>query len=139
MNYAGFWIRVAAAIIDSIIFALVLAPVLILIYGFEYYAAPSTSLARDPLDFLISYAAPAAATIAFWVTLAGTPGKLVLGLEVLDAQTGEKIGVGKGVLRYIGYFAAIIPIFIGLIWVAFDAKKQGWHDKIAGTVVVNKS
>jgi uncharacterized RDD family membrane protein YckC len=30
----------------------------------------------------------------------------------------------------------MLPLFIGLIWVAFDKKKQSWHDKLAGTVVV---
>ena len=40
------------------------------------------------------------------------------------------------VIRYLGYYVSTIPLGLGLIWVAFDARKQGWHDKMAGTVVV---
>ena len=39
-------------------------------------------------------------------------------------------------MRYLGYYVSIIPLFLGLIAVAFDPRKQGWHDKLAGTVVV---
>ena len=73
-----------------------------------------------------------------WVKFAGTPGKRLLRLKVLDERTGENITVGQGIIRYIGYFPAILVLFIGLIWVAFDSKKQGWHDKMAKTVVVRE-
>ncbi|MFW2124742.1 RDD family protein, partial [Acinetobacter ursingii] len=46
--------------------------------------------------------------------------------------------VGQGIIRYIGYIPATLVLFIGLIWVAFDSKKQGWHDKMAKTVVVRE-
>ena len=59
-------------------------------------------------------------------------------LKVLDERTGENVTVGQGIIRYIGYFPAILVLFIGLIWVAFDPKKQGWHDKMAKTVVVRE-
>jgi len=39
-------------------------------------------------------------------------------------------------VRYIGYFVSVIPFGLGFIWIAFDSKKQGFHDKLAGTVVV---
>jgi uncharacterized RDD family membrane protein YckC len=39
-------------------------------------------------------------------------------------------------LRYAGYFVALLPVGLGILWVAFDARKQGWHDKLAKTVVV---
>jgi uncharacterized RDD family membrane protein YckC len=38
--------------------------------------------------------------------------------------------------RYLGYFVSAIPLFLGLIWVGIDGRKQGWHDKLAGTVVI---
>ncbi|MGZ8994756.1 MAG: RDD family protein, partial [Burkholderiaceae bacterium] len=44
--------------------------------------------------------------------------------------------VGQSIGRYFGYYVSTIPLLIGLIWVAFDSRKQGWHDKLAGTVVV---
>ena len=43
---------------------------------------------------------------------------------------------GRRVLRYIGDYIAMLPLFLGILWVAWDPRKQGWHDKIAGTVVI---
>jgi uncharacterized RDD family membrane protein YckC len=43
------------------------------------------------------------------------------------------------VLRYVGFVISIIPLAIGLIWAGFDPRKQGWHDKIAGTYVVRRA
>lgn len=40
--------------------------------------------------------------------------------------------------RYLAYYVSLIPFGLGFIWVAFDGRKQGWHDKLAGTVVVRK-
>jgi uncharacterized RDD family membrane protein YckC len=48
----------------------------------------------------------------------------------------QPITAGKAVLRYIGLFISFIVCFVGVIWVAFDARKQGWMDKIAGTLVL---
>jgi uncharacterized RDD family membrane protein YckC len=55
---------------------------------------------------------------------------------VVDAATGNPLTTGQAIGRYFGYFVSAIPFGLGLIWVAFDSKKQGWHDKMAGTVVV---
>jgi uncharacterized RDD family membrane protein YckC len=55
---------------------------------------------------------------------------------VVDAETGQAVPGGRLVVRYLGYYVSIIPLLLGLIWVGFDAKKQGWHDKLAKTVVV---
>ena len=73
-----------------------------------------------------------------WVQFAGTPGKRLLKLKVLDEATGNKLSIGQAILRYIGYFIAVIPLFLGLLWVIWDGKKQGWHDKIAKSVVVKE-
>jgi len=57
---------------------------------------------------------------------------------VVDANTGGGISVGRALLRYIGILIGTWVLFIGLIWVAFDARKQGWHDKMASTFVVKR-
>ena len=98
-NYAGFWVRVGASIIDTLLIL--------------------------PL-----------AVILFWVYKSATPGKMMTGLRIIDARTGAKPTTTQFVLRYIGYYVSMIPLFLGILWVALDPKKQGWHDKIAGTVVV---
>jgi uncharacterized RDD family membrane protein YckC len=61
---------------------------------------------------------------------------MLLSLRVVDAKTGNNLTVGQSIARYAGYIIAGIPFCLGYIWAAFDSKKQGWHDKIAGTVVV---
>ena len=66
-----------------------------------------------------------------------TPGKLLLGLQVLDAQTGRLPGFGKMFVReIIGRFISGLFFGIGYFWAIFDKNGQAWHDKIAGTVVV---
>ena len=61
---------------------------------------------------------------------------MLLRLRVVDARTGEPLPLGQCVLRYIGYFVSALPLCLGFLWVAFDARKQGWHDKIGGSVVI---
>ena len=87
---------------------------------------------------LISWILPAVACIWLWHKLRATPGKMLIGAEVVDADTGEAITVGQSVIRYLGYFVSSLPLGLGLVWVAFDPRKLGWHDKMANTVVVRK-
>lgn len=112
-------------------------PLLISIYGWEYL--DSEEIVLGPADFLISWVLPAFATVLFWLYKSATPGKMAIAAQVVDAQTGDSISVGQAMLRYLGYFIAILPLGLGIFWVAFDSRKQGWHDKIAGTVVVKRS
>ena len=79
---------------------------------------------------------PAVGVILFWLYKQATPGKMAVAARVVDARTGNPISVGQAVGRYLAYFVATLPLFLGLIWVAFDPRKQGWHDKLAGTVVI---
>lgn len=135
VEYAGFWIRVGAALIDSLLILMVIVPLLVAIYGWSYIVKP-TSLIDSPTGFLIRWVAPAVAVIAFWLYRQATPGKMVLSLRVVDATTGGPLSVGQSIGRYLGYYVSTIPLFMGLIWVALDRRKQGWHDKLAGTVVI---
>lgn len=64
---------------------------------------------------------------------------MALRCKIVDAETGRDITINKAVLRYIGYFVSILPLGLGLLWVGFDSKKRGWHDYIAGTVVVHNT
>ncbi|MFM2332810.1 MAG: hypothetical protein RIQ74_1646 [Pseudomonadota bacterium] len=132
-EYAGFWIRLGASIIDNIIIMVALVPIGMLMGWNSMYSSEMTSTADWLWQILM-----AAFCVFCWVKFAGTPGKRLLRLKVLDERTGENVTVGQGVIRYIGYFPAILVLFIGLIWVAFDPKKQGWHDKMAKTVVVRE-
>ncbi len=135
LEYAGFWVRVGAALIDTVLTVCVTLPLLIAIYGWSYFDA-STGFVAGPADFLLSWVAPAIAVVAFWLYKQATPGKMALSVQVEDANTGNTLTLGQSIGRYLGYFVSTIPFGLGLIWVAFDPKKQGWHDKLAGMVVV---
>lgn len=136
MEYAGFWVRVGASIIDGLLIGLIAFPLLVSIYGWGYFDVEQTGLIAGPADFLISWVLPAIAVIVFWMQKQATPGKMALSLRILDAVTGNKPSAGQCTGRYFAYFVSSLPLGLGLIWVAFDKRKQGWHDKLAGTVVV---
>lgn len=134
LGYAGFWIRVWADIIDTVLLTVIILPILLLAYGEEFFE--SEKLLLGPLHFLISYVFPAVAVIAFWICKSATPGKMAISARIVDARTGGRPTAGQFVGRYFAYFISGLPLGLGFIWVAFDRRKQGWHDKLAGTVVV---
>ncbi|MDO8458235.1 MAG: RDD family protein [Burkholderiaceae bacterium] len=136
VEYAGFWIRAGATLIDTVLIMVITAPLLAAIYGWKYFGADSATFIAGPADFLISWVLPAAAVIWFWTHKKATPGKMALHLRIVDADTGGSLSLGQSIGRYFAYFLSIIPFGLGLIWVAFDNRKQGWHDKLAHTVVV---
>jgi uncharacterized RDD family membrane protein YckC len=109
-------------------------PVLTAIYGSEYWLGDA--LITGPWDIFFNYVFPAMAVIVFWIYKSATPGKMMLHLHIVDAKSGCKPSTMQFVGRYLGYYVAAIPLFLGFVWVAFDKRKQGWHDKLAGTVVI---
>lgn len=129
LEYVGFWLRVGAALIDSALLLLVLVPVAYLLFG---SADPSPGLG----DLLVNVVLPGAITVFLWVRYGFTPGKYALSARVVDADTGQPLSARQAFLRYVGYFLSSMPLCLGLLWVAFDRRKQGWHDKIANSVVV---
>ncbi len=131
-RFGGFWIRVVAYIIDGIILGVVGAIIDIIFHVNPNDPNSSGYYAANGVNFLIS----AGYFIAFWTAWSASPGQRLLKLRVVDANTTQPITVGKAVLRYIGLVISFFVCFIGVIWVAFDSRKQGWMDKIAGTVVL---
>lgn len=77
-----------------------------------------------------------ALTAFFWHRWGATPGKMLLRMKVVDAATEAPITGKQIALRLIGYCISSAVFLFGFLWIGFDKKKQGWHDKIAGTVVV---
>ena len=133
LEYAGFWVRAWAFLIDGFLIALVTTPLSSIMFGFAYIA--TTDLL---LDFLVSSLLPAAYVIFFWVYKGATPGKMAISAKVVDAVTGGHPSTPRYIARYVGYLLSMLPLGLGFIWIAFDKKKQGWHDKLSGTVVVRK-
>lgn len=87
-------------------------------------------------DVFLGYVVPIYATVWFWLKYLATPGKMATKLKVVDAISGEKMSVRQAIGHYFAYIPAMLPLGLGFIWVGIDKKKQGWHDKLAGTVVI---
>lgn len=140
-NYAGFWIRLVAQIIDGVLMTLfILLLSALLLNDFTGETTMQTGGAREAaMMIIINLVVPIALYVVFWNRLGGTPGKLMLKLRVIDANTGQNISVGKSLLRVLGYVLATIPVYLGFIWAGFDREKRGWHDMIAGTRVIRQS
>ena len=150
LEYVGFWPRVWASVIDSLLVTVILLPLLTRIFGVEKSADDLLGLLSQSggslflqllqpdgtVDFLVSWVLPALAVIIFWKYRQATPGKMAISARIVDAKTGGAPTTRQLIVRYLGYFVSTIPLGLGLLWVAFDPRKQGWHDKMAGTVVV---
>ncbi len=136
-NYAGFWIRFVAFIIDSLLITAVVVPILLIF--FEPEQLGNNEFAYSPANFFLNYVLPAVAFIAFWIYKSSDPGKMVFGIKIIDEKTGGKPSNGQMVGRYFGYYVSGILLALGFIWIAFDKRKQGWHDKLAGTLVIRET
>src|SRR3981081_948520 len=124
-NKAGFWIRTFAYIIDGIGIGIV--------SGIISSITSSGATASNGLNLLIGLAYFA----YFWSAQGGgqTLGMRVFTLDVIRTD-GSPLTLTQALIRYVGLFISFVCFAIGVIWVAFDAEKQGWHDKIAGTYVI---
>jgi uncharacterized RDD family membrane protein YckC len=135
LQYGGFGVRVVAFILDAIILA-VIGAALGPLFG-------SGTVVQTGTQVSFNYQAGGLQTllglvyyIGFWAWRGQTPGMIPFNLRVVMADTGQKPDVVHALLRYVGLIISFVVIFLGVIWVAFDARKQGWHDKIANTLVV---
>jgi uncharacterized RDD family membrane protein YckC len=108
---AGFWIRMVALLIDALLIGAL------------------TRMHDIVLPALAAYGA------ILWKFKGSTIGGIIFGIKVvrLDARPVDWV---TAVVRALACFISLIALGLGFIWIAFDAEKQGWHDKIAGTVVV---
>jgi uncharacterized RDD family membrane protein YckC/effector-binding domain-containing protein len=166
IEYAGFWIRTAAYLIDAVpLFVLGLVLIIpMMASAFDVlrdvplpppgtlinspeYQAYQTRLAQAMTEamggfypiFGLFQLISIAYFVGMWTWRQQTLGMMAFGLRVARDADGQPPGLARSLLRYVGYWLSWIALFIGFIWVAFDSRKQGWHDKIAGTVVVRRT
>ena len=134
LQYVGFWARVLAALIDTAMLFIITLPIGYLVYG--GLAGSDDSVIRGPADLLVNWVLPTALVLWLWHRLQATPGKMALSARIVDADNGKAPTFTQFLIRYVGYFVSVIPFGLGLVWVGLDRRKQGWHDKMANTVVV---
>jgi uncharacterized RDD family membrane protein YckC len=146
-HYGGFWRRMMAFLIDKMILFgisifLFFIGLLALSLGFlsHYHEFMPARFAEVTITFVfLFYCVTVFISMFYFTYFHGTTGqtfgKVLFGLKVVQA-TGEKMTLGIGFLRWVGYVISAAVIYLGFIWIAIDGRKQGWHDKIAGTVVI---
>ncbi len=146
-RYVGFWARFLAMFIDNIWVTIVVVLVLMAVFGQDFMAMMPMPPDGSPEamvmaaqgatgSLLAQLLLPAVLIVGFWVWKSATPGKMVISAKIVDAKTLGEPSTGQLIVRYIGYFISAFVFGLGFLWVAFDKRKQGWHDKIAGTLVV---
>lgn len=79
------------------------------------------------------------AMLLFWMKKQATIGKMCLSMKIVDAKTLGRPSSKQLILRLLGLIVSILPLCLGIIWIAFDPKKQGFHDKIANTLVIKNA
>lgn len=134
-QYAGFWVRFLAILIDALAIGL-LSAALIPITGAQITTTTNGVVTVNVVGNAWSTLIGLVYFVGFWAWRGQTVGMMPFNMQVVGVADGKKIDVVRGLLRYVGLIISIIPLFLGLIWAAFDARKQGWHDKIASTVVI---
>jgi uncharacterized RDD family membrane protein YckC len=124
---AGFWRRFVAAFVDSILLAVVTVPI-------------TAAAGMDPGASAGAMVVTAVISVAYIAVLEGksgqTLGKRAMGIWVVDADTGEPIGVSRAVGRWFARIVSSLPIYLGYFWMLWDGNKQTWHDKMVSSVVV---
>lgn len=147
-TYAGFWLRLAAALIDAILISIVnsiiMAPLLGQTLSLAIRAESDSLTEFDLISWLTTFAlSNLVVTILGWLYFAlmessqvqGTLGKKILGLQV-TTMDGQRIGFGRATGRYFGKILSSFILMIGFVMAAFTEKKQALHDLLAGTLVV---
>jgi len=144
-NHGGFWLRLAAAIIDTIITQLGLTIIGVIIGIFVGVFMGAAGSPMGDIEMVAGGIGYAIGIIGQWLYFTifeisgwmATPGKKILGLQVTDLN-GQQIGFGRANGRYWGKIVSALILMIGFIMIAFTDKKQGLHDIMAGTLVIKK-
>lgn len=166
-KYAGLNRRMMAATIDSFIAIFTIGPVIDWIMGYSAHSRDITieeisAIQNIPdvheeivalwkvltesgklYEFLLSSSLQVIllilASVICWKFWSATPGKMLLGMKIVDAYTEQPMTNRQIIIRGLGYIPACAVLFIGIFWIGLNKRKQGWHDKMANTVVIINS
>ena len=139
IQYAGFLRRTLAFTVDMLLISLISTLLIWSLFGAEQLQHMQSLATLQTLDWRITaieQLLPAVWVIGFWFIWLATPGKLLFDCQVVDADTLQKAGLGKLILRYLGYILSSLPLGLGFVWILIDKRNQGWHDKLSNTVVM---
>ncbi len=142
--------RLGAYLIDIIPIALIVFGVFYLFFGFDETLTEYLNRGSDiepRIKFLQERNWIREISFLVWIIYCivmessetqGTLGKSAMGIKVVD-ENGNRMSLSKSIGRNLSKILSYLIIALGFIWILFDKKKQGWHDKISKTFVVNKN
>ena len=141
-NYAGFWLRFAAYIIDAIAVYVVVF-IFMLIFGLDFFSMDTETGEFSGTSFYAPLVLLYIGVILYFPLMESskwqaTLGKRAVGIIVTDLD-GRKISLGRAFGRFFAKIASAIILYIGFIMAGFTERKQGLHDIIAGTLVIKGS
>ena len=150
IEYATFNSRMIASVIDTILSAALLVPLLSIINNAMGLATnldqqavihmSEEQMVQLMLEVMKSSSIQmlifGAIVIIFWHYRGATPGKMIMRISVVNAKTLEKLSFTRSIVRFFAYNISALPLCLGFIWIFYDKKGQGFHDKIAGSVVI---
>lgn len=137
VEYAGPGRRLAALLINSILIAAVIACGLL-----AWMTVTGEALDTDSRVF--QRVAGGGTLLAFALKvmldawLQGTPGLRLMDCRLVDARSGQRIGLGRSVKRTLGVIVAVLPGLLGVLWMLWNKRRQGWHDLLAASVVIRE-
>jgi uncharacterized RDD family membrane protein YckC len=134
-DYATFWQRAAALLVDWLIVVVIAMPIIVVAFGAAYFSLDPVRRSGDLAIALVV----GGLIVGFWRYCGATPGKLAVGIKIVDANTGGVPSTGRLVIRLLCYLLSAAPFYLGFLWAAIDRRKQAWHDKIAGTIVIQET
>jgi uncharacterized RDD family membrane protein YckC len=149
--YAGFVSRLIAFCVDFLIVVITAIVVvsfaeallnLFTVNGIVQQVTGQPQAAYGPVRMVINIAVVAFAPIfaiaypiGFWAIFGATPGMMLMGIY-LRRVDGRRVSFWRAIVRWIGSILSAITLFLGFAWIAVDARRQGWNDKLADTLVV---
>ena len=141
-QYAGFVTRLIAWLVDYLIVAAVIGVLAILARFFLQFDGINDLLGTSQVARVIMLGIAYAVAISFlllyylgfWMLAGQTPGKWLMGVRIVRTD-GERLLFRSALVRLLGYLLSFF-LFLGYLWVLYDNRRQAWHDKLAGTIVV---
>jgi uncharacterized RDD family membrane protein YckC len=145
IHYAPHGQRLIAYILDTVIVAVMF--IVVAVIGYLAFGSGVTGPADNPtlsteasIGFSVLFLIVSIVALLyfpwFWVRGGATPGMKPFKLRVVNDADGLPIGWGKAILRVIGMAIGGAVFYLGYVWVLIDSRRRGWHDLIAGTVVI---
>jgi uncharacterized RDD family membrane protein YckC len=133
LRYIGFWPRALAQLIDNLIVTLAMVPV-ILLFGWSYF---DPHRVKSFGEVMYGTVLPLTVLWLLWRYFQSSPGKYLVGAKIVDAETLGQPSGWQLLVRMAGYLPSLLAFGLGFFWVLSDPRRQGWHDKLARTLVVN--